>query len=235
MWIVPLAVAPGELAEIRLQEGHLAYPMESPRDDAHLARFAAIGPSREELALVGLDGDDPAGVFRPGEAGLWTVLYQSVESFSKLPPELFNAYLEEEGLDAILELRRQRGADGDPGRELYSRSIKSLFQVGSTATADRAVGLPLELVIETGPKPRSGALRLRLLLHGEPLAGALVEVQSFADGKRVAAWRTDGDGHADFEFGPGAWMASVTHMEPETASPRADWRSRHAILTWVID
>jgi uncharacterized GH25 family protein len=242
MWIVPPAAAPGELAEVRLQEGHLTYPVASPRDNHHLSRFAAVGPSGEELAVAGLEGADPAGVFRPGVAGLWTVVYQSVESFSMLPPELFNADLEEKGLDAILELRRRRGEDGDPGRELYSRSLKSLFRVGSAAAADRAVGLPLELVIETEPKLwPAGALRLRLLLRGAPLAGALVEVQSFAGGARAAARRTDGEGHADFELGPGTWMASVTYMESvtdmeaETASPRADWRSLFAVLTWVID
>jgi uncharacterized GH25 family protein len=236
IWIVPPAAEQGELAEIRLQEGHLAYPQTSRRDSHYLSRFVAVGPSGQELAVVGLEGADPAGVFRPGEAGLWAVLYESIESFSMLPPELFNAHLEEEGLDAILELRRQRREDGDPGRELYSRSIKALFQVGSAAAGDRAVGLPLELVIETEPKLwPAGALRLRLLLRGEPLAGAQVEVQSFTDGERVAARRTDREGRVDFELGPGAWMASVTHMEPETKSPRAAWRSLFATLTWVID
>ena len=237
MWIVPPAAKQGELAEIRIQLGHLAMPETYQRDSYHLTRFVAVGPSGQELAVVGVEGAaDPAGVFRPEEAGLWTVLYESIESFSMLPPELFNAYLKKWGQDAILELRRQRREGGDPGRELSSRSLKALVQVGSAAARDRAVGLPLELVIETEPKLwPAGALRLRLLLRGEPLAGAQVEVQSFTDGERVAARRTDREGRVDFELGPGAWMASVIHMEPETASPRADWRSLLANLTWKID
>jgi hypothetical protein len=236
MWIVPPAAEQGELAEIRLQEGHLAMPEKSQRNSRYLSRFVAVGPSGQELAVVGPEGADPAGVFRPGEAGLWAVLYESVESFSLLPPEQFNAYLEDDGLDAVLELRRQRREDGDPGRELFSRAVKALFQVGSAAAGDRAVGLPLELVIETEPKLwPAGALRLQLLLRGKPLAGGLVEVQSFTDGARVVARRTDREGRVDFELGPGAWMATVTHMEPETASPRADWRSLIGSLTWRID
>jgi uncharacterized GH25 family protein len=237
MWIIPPEAEPGDLVEIFLREGELAYPELSPRNKHHLVRFAAVGPFGKELAVVGANGSDPAGVFRPDEAGLWAVLYESVESFSMLPPRLFAAFLEDHGLDSILELRRQRGEEGDPGRELYTRLVKSVFPVGDATAADRAVGLPLEMVIETESKRWSdGTLRLRLFLRGEPLADAQVAVQEYVGGERVAVQRTDGEGYVDFELGPGAWMASVIQMEPdESAAPRAEWRSMWATLTWVID
>jgi uncharacterized GH25 family protein len=242
MWIVPpAATAAGEAAEVRLQVGHAGGAETVRRDGRRLARFAALGPGGEELPVVGLDGAEPAGVFRPGNAGSWTVVYESHDAFSELPADRFDHYLEEEGLDAIRVLRRRSGHDAEPGRELYSRSLKSLVRVGpepaaDRLAADRAVGLPLELVIETEPALwGAGALQLRLLLRGGPLAGALVDVVDLDDGSRVATPRTDGDGRVELELGPGTWMASVVHMEAETASPRADWRSVFTTLTWRMD
>jgi len=233
LWIVPPAA--GELAEVRLRLGHAGDPETVRRDGRRLVRFAAVAPTGEEHAVPGLDGADPAGFFRPDREGLWTIVYESREAFSELPADRFRAYLEEEGLDAVLDLRRRRGEDGEPGRELYSRSLKSLVRVGPEATADRAVGLPLELVIETAPRLWAGGrLRLRLLLRGEPLPGALVDVRSLDDGATVASPRTDGDGRLELELGPGTWMAAVVHMQAEETSPRADWRSLFATLTWAI-
>ncbi len=236
MWIVPPAdAAAGEVVEIHLHVGHAGHAEPVRRDGRRLVRFAALGPAGEELGVPGLDGADPAGVFRPPAPGLWTVVYESGDAFSELPADRFRGYLEEEGLDAVLDSLRRSGRDADPGRELYSRSLKTLVPVGEDPAADRAVGLPLELVIETAPERwSSGVLRMQLLLRGEPLAGALVDVHRLDGKEATVARRTGKDGRVDFELGPGSWIASVVHMEAETESSRADWRSVFATLTWEI-
>src|SRR6185436_6762797 len=81
-------------------------------------------------------------------------------------------------LERIIDLRKKRGLDDKPSREVYSRCVKALLSVGGTAGTgfDKPVGLELELIAEKNPfeiEP-GGELPVHLLYKGQPLAGALV-------------------------------------------------------------
>lgn len=236
MWIVPPGSpsAAGEVVEVRLRLGHAGAEEQVARDARRIVRFTAAGP-QVEVPVAGLDGAAIA-YFRPPEPGLWALAYESTAAYSELPGAAFTAYLEEEGLDGALRLRREQGEEAAPGRELYSRSLKSLVTVGATGRSegDGRVGLPLELVAETLAAAGTGApTRLRLFLHGEPLSGALVDVRRLDQAEPAAAGRTDGEGRISFRLGPGSWVAATVHMAA-SSSAQADWRSIFSTLTFVV-
>ena len=137
-----------------------------------------------------------------------------------------------------------------PGRERYARCPKTWITSRASGRASprllEPLGLPLEIVPLADPT-MSRSLRVRVLDHGRPLAGALVKTwrQSLdpegrprnagtRDSVDVAARaRTDRDGVAQLPLaGPGEWMVSVVHMVPSTVPAEADWESRWASLTF---
>jgi hypothetical protein len=79
--------------------------------------------------------------------------YHSRPSRVTLPAEKFTQYLRQEGLDAIVAARARTQTSEREGRELFSRSAKSLVRSGALAagTGDRPLGFPIELVAERNP------------------------------------------------------------------------------------
>ena len=202
-----------------------------PRVPALIKEFVVEGEQRK--AIRGRDGADPAGFLRPA-SGLQVVGYFSNPSRIELPAEKFNAYLEEEGLDSILALRKQSDA---PGRELYSRCAKSLVLSGSPSEldGDRRLGFPLELVAERNPYALRGGQDLPVLLlwQGRPLEGALVVAINRAFPADKLAARSDRDGRVGLRLKPGGmWLIKAVHMVAAPAGADADWQSYWASLTF---
>jgi len=261
MWLLPSAFAapPRAPLAVQLRVGHPGDAETLARDGRRIVRFEAIDAAGAR-PLVGLDGQDPAGFARPVEPGLLTLVYESTATFSELPAERFEAYLEAEGLGRVLAARQRDGARGRSGRELYSRSLKSLLRIGGVGGADRARGLPLELLLEHAA---GGRVVLRLLWHGRALAGALVDLTPLDARTRSArpspasagcrglaagvsalfpdastcSLRTGADGRLAAELAAGAWLAAVVHAEPTTGDERvrARWRTVFASLSFALD
>lgn len=231
MWIEPSSFhpGPGELVELRLKVGHPGGQAEPVvRDPRRFRRFAVIGPGGE-AAVQGFDGTDSAGLLRPAEPGLAVVLYHGLPAASELPAGRFESYLAEEGLERILGMRAARGERGEPGREVYSRCLKALVAVGGGgAGADRPLGCPVELVVETAPRAFApGApLTVRLLQRGVGLPGVLVEALPLdGDGFPVAG-RTDAHGRVSLRLPrSGAWVLTGVHMVRAPEGSGADWQS----------
>jgi hypothetical protein len=129
---------------------------------------------------------------RVPDGGAAWIVFENAPARIELPAEKFEAYLREEGLDAIVARRAQRGESGRPAREAYARCAKALLRPGGAARADDAgvllapAGLRLELAPEDDPAALAfgadGAdLRVRLLFGGAPLAGALVKATLLAE------------------------------------------------------
>ncbi|HVG08045.1 MAG TPA: DUF4198 domain-containing protein [Thermoanaerobaculia bacterium] len=231
-WIEPSSFrpAPGARVAIRLRVGEHLKGDPMPRDPARIERFAVVGPSGE-LAVPGLPGVDPAGWVLPAKPGIHWVVYDSNHASVEQTGPKFDAYLGEEGLERIRQLRRGAG----PIKEIYSRCAKSLLQVGKGSSGyDRVLGLELELVPEKNPyalKPGE-ALPLSLLYHGKPLDGALV-IGMASPGAKVSA-RTVG-GRASLVLDrPGLWLVKVVHMVPAPEGSGAEWESLWASLTFEL-
>lgn len=265
MWLVPssFVVDPGELVSVGLMVGHRDQAETVARDSRRIVRFQQVGlgsgavasPGSTESStpgladtqpasdVPGLDGREPLGHLRPVTAGARALVYESTAALSELPPAAFEAYLLEEGLDTVQAERQRLGEDGLPGRELYSRSLKSLIQVGpGTTRVDRPVGLPLELVLEDVDPD----VVLRLRWRGEPLAGVLVDLirldGPLAGGPgdhaaRPRSLRSGPDGSLRVSLGAGSWLASCVHAERATGDEalRAEWRTIFASLTFAVE
>ena len=239
-WIEPGSYAPavGATIPIRLRVGeHFAGEPFVRRPD-RIEWFATVGPNGE-TPVPGEPGADPAGSLRLERAGIHVIGYRSRQSFIELSALQFEQYLKDEGLGRILELRAARGEKQKRARELYSRCAKSLVSAGVAKSGghDRVLGFPLELIPETNPYSLGGrgALPVRLLFRGSPLAGAQVAAISRQDPRVVVTARTDADGRVTLALDrSGAWLIKSIHMFESTDRLKADWESLWASLTFEI-
>lgn len=152
----------------------------------------------------------------------------------------FTEYLREEGLDVIIAAREAAGRSAAPGRERYSRCVKTLVPVGpdSDAASTRVLGQTLELTPLADPfrLPPGGTLALRVTFDGRPLPGALVRAWHRQSGQlRRQEARTDAAGTVAFALDrPGDWMFSLVHMVAVTDDPQHDWQSYWGNLTFQV-
>lgn len=161
----------------------------------------------------------------------------------ELKPEDFTEYLTAEGLDHILKLRKERGEETKPGRERYSRFVKTLVQVGNE-TSDSyksIVGQTIELVPLDNPydKKVNDSIRVQLFFRNTPLANALVSAtyEGFTTKPDTyqQSLRTDSNGIAVFRLThSGRWLIRTVHMLPLQDSKEADWESWWASVTFEI-
>ena len=255
LWIEPTTFGPepGQAVGARLRVGVDLVGEPLGRHAALIEQFVyADAAGRRPLA--GRERADPAGLLRAGAPGLGVIGYHSRPSRVEVPADKFDAYLQEEGLDAILALRAGGGDAARAGtREQFQRCAKSLLMVGAPAEtqSDRVLGCPLELMVERNPY-LPGALDelpVRLSYEGRPLPGALVvALRSTGAGtvERVAA-RSDADGRVRLRLQAGGlWLVKAVHMvpmpavtgrtagaqPPADADPPADWSSHWASVTF---
>lgn len=237
-WIEPstFTPAPGQVVGMRLRVGDNLQGDSLPRDPKHVDQFVAEDATGRR-SVYGRDGVDPAGLLRIERPGLVVVGYGSRPYLVALSAKKFNHYLEEEGLDAIAEIRARRHQSRAAARDLYSRHAKALIYSGGSESVgeDRPLGFTLELVAERNPYALAAneEFPVRLTYEGRPLAGALVvAMNQAAPGEKLSA-RTDDDGRVRFNLRPGGmWLIKAVHMVPAPSGSRADWRSYWASLTF---
>ena len=237
-WIVPTSFfpQPGQTLGVALRVGEHLVGDPVPRDPALVKTFiVAHAAGRQEI--VGRAGMEPAGALRVAAPGLHVVGFHSQPIPIELPPEKFNQYLKEEGLDAIVDLRRRRGQADASAREIFSRCAKSLLLVGppNEETQDQVLGFTLELVAERNPYAlrRGQTLPLRLLYQDRPLAGVLiVAINQMKPAEKLSA-RSDKNGRVQFNLRPGGmWLVKAVHMVEAPPGSHAEWASYWASLTF---
>jgi uncharacterized GH25 family protein len=242
-WIEPstYSVRAGEPVRIHLKVGESFKGEPVARNESRIDEFIAVGPSGP-VKVIGRDGMDPAGFVRPDDPGLWLVAYRSKPAPLELSASAFEQYLREEGLERVIDERKARNESTSPGRERFSRSVKSLIRVGSSPSAgyDRVLGMTLELVPEADPQGTAGArLPVRLLHEGRPLEGALVVAMrrssdAGGEGEIVSRSRTDADGRIVVPLTSGIWLLKAVHMGRAKAGSAAEWDSVWTALTFRV-
>lgn len=164
------------------------------------------------------------------DEGTHLFIMQSNNSFLKMDGEKFNAYLKEDGLDEILEVRTKLGKLADSARENYARCAKLLVQVGDQTddTYKVVVGLPLEIVPLSNPyaSKKTDELKFKVLFHAKPLPFAQMKVWNKGEGKTfVQTVYTDKEGTFTTRLSnTGMWMVSTVKMVP-SKQPTAEWQS----------
>lgn len=239
-WIEPSSFRPrvNEIIKVGLRVGENFAGEAVPRDAQRIVRFASVDSSGEK-PIVGREGADPAGVTRFSTPGMAILLYRSNDIFTEIEGPKFDAYLAEDGLDAIIQKRKDAGETGTGTREAYSRCAKALVRVGngSAHDADRALGLTLEIVAEKNPcaaKP-GDEFPFRVLHDGKPLSNTLVTATRKADAANMQSKRSDENGRVSFRLSdPGVWLIATVHMTPAPAGVDAKWQSVWASETFEI-
>lgn len=194
------------------------------------------------------EGDSlAADVVAPSAAGTYVGVFVIKPRTAEKSAAVFAQHLEHQGLTHVAAERAARGEAANAARERYSRFGKTLITVGAggdRSAATRPLGLKLELVPLVDPTTlAAGArLRLRLLLDGKPLAGALAG--AIYAGAKVAPdeWPltavTDPRGEVEFLLDhQGPWLVRAVTMqrrENESGPDAADWETYWASLTFRL-
>lgn len=199
------------------------------------------GPYRRERDSLAAD------VRLPSAPGTYVGVFVIRPRVGEKTGAIFEEHLRHQGLDDVAAERARRQETQTAVRERYSRYGKTLVQAGSggdESNATRPLGLKIELVPLTNPirlRP-GGELRVRLLLDGQPVAGALVG--AIDAGAKVGAgeWpvtaRTDASGEAALVLSNhGPWLIRAVRMQRrsgERGPDAADWETYWASLTFAM-
>jgi Domain of unknown function (DUF4198) len=243
-WILPTTFQPevGSAIGLRLLVGEHFVGERVPRTATQIERFFVAGPSGEREVL-GREGMDPAGLLRADTPGTWVAGYRSRPSRVELAAGAFEQYLKEEGLEHVIAERARRGETSSPGREQFSRSVKTVLNVGGAserAGFNRILGLSLEIVPERDPRQVDPAgLPVRLLYNGKPLANAQLvvfrqEEREAGPVEPIARLRSDRDGRAVVPSSPGRWLIKAVQMRRADEGSSVDWESIWTSLTFSV-
>ena len=243
-WMQPRSFwlpGPGE-ALLSVQVGHGADRETWAVGPQRVVMYRSIGPGGASVDLRGELRAGPAPqVLRFTTPGTHLVALQTTHAESNLPAVRFNDFLKEEGLTPALRHRERTRTTARPGREIYSRRVKTLIQVGPAGAqaqphVTRPLGLTLEIVPERNPYTLAAGepLPVRVLYKGRPVSGALVKLTNLeADSKPAASALTDAAGGARFTFPrSGAWLLNVVWTEPLKDHPKADFDTTFSSLAF---
>jgi hypothetical protein len=236
-------LAPGSSVVVKVLNGTFSRSENAITRD-RIAELSLVGPSgRQALDLASWTEQEPMSTVSVaiGSAGTHVLGAAIKPRPLSLPAAEFNAYLKEEGIDHILELRRSKGQMQTPSQESYSKYLKALLQSGGEASGEYAavLGHEAEIVPLGNPyalKP-GDTLAVRCLVKGRPLAGYTV----FAGGRKPGGdvrlpqqrLTTDADGVARVRLtAPGSWYVKFVHMEP---SGEAAYESRWATISFAVE
>jgi uncharacterized GH25 family protein len=172
--------------------------------------------------------------------GTKLIAMQGKASFIQMNGTKFNQYLEEDGLDNIIEWRKKNGQDTVGAKEFYARYAKLIVQSGSLLdnTWKQVVGHRLEIIPDANPYSLKAGdyLGCKVLYEGKPSPHTMVKVWGHVGNKIfLQNAYTENDGTVKFPISAnGPWMISCVRME-KSKDPKADWESSWASLTFGIE
>lgn len=173
-------------------------------------------------------------------SGTKLIAMQGKPSFIQLNSKQFNLYLEEDGLDNIIEWRKKNGQDTVGAKEFYSRYAKLLVQSGSSLDDSwkKVVGHRLEIIPNQNPYSLKAGdyLGCKVLYEGKPSRHTMVKVWGHVGNKIFLQNAfTENDGTVKFPISAnGPWMISCVRME-KSKDPKADWESSWASLVFGVE
>jgi uncharacterized GH25 family protein len=199
---------------------------------------------RADVAGPALSGDPARARLTLRSAGTTVIALTTSPSYIELEAGEFNAYLTHEQHATALQARKKSGRDAAPGRERYTRHVKTVVNATgpSASVALTRVGLDLEIVPETDLsrlKP-GDHLPIRAFYKGDPYTDAPICAtdDGWDGGPDTYAWcgRLDGAGRAEVPVRAAGWqMIRATRMIPIKDDPKADWHSYWSSLTFHVD
>ncbi len=243
-WLAPAKyrLAAGQTGQVDLLVGedfHGEYW--GSRGERTLSLHHHFGKKKKNLTKQAVATDSASINFSTRKAGTHLLAMRSKNSFIELEGPAFNGYLEEDGIENILALRKERGEMDKPAREFYQRCAKALVQVGDETdeTYKTNCGMPLEIIPLANPyKLNVGdKLPVQILFEGKPWTDAVVRTWHKMDETKTnkADHRTNGEGIAEIELNAkGYWMISLVRMVENIDKSQADYQSFWGSLTFEM-
>lgn len=243
LYVMPerFRVAVGETLTVALHNGD-AFPESEASVAVERLRDASLraGAASAPLSNLRVEANRTLGNVTVPAAGTLVLTARTIPNLIELAPDKFTAYLKEEGQPEVIQWRAAHGESGKPGRERYSKYIKSLLLAGTPSDAfQTVVGFPIEIIPEKDPyrlKP-GDSLPVRVLFRGAPAAGLQVEsAWAGAAGKKVqVAGRTNAEGRVNVPLAQaGRWRLHAIKMERCADPKAADWESFWSSLTFEL-
>jgi hypothetical protein len=239
-WIMPDDFTPdaGGLVRVQLFHGERFAGDVVARSTPMIARFELLA-SGEGAEVRGMH-EASVSFVRAETPGIGTIVYESEEYINLLPAAAFETYLREEGLGEIARRRAEQGETGAPGREAYVRCAKAIVAAGLGGSGgagtppDAPVGLPLEIVLESGlHASESEQIGAKILFEGAPIEGVRVVAVHRDHPGELHELSTDADGRVTLPDGDaGVWMLTALHMTRVEDRDDIDWKSYWASLTF---
>ena len=189
-------------------------------------------------------GASPALMTPPLGDGLNVVVYQSTDAVVNYDAfHRFVRFAWHKGFDHTAEAHIARGLPLANFNEVYSRYVKTLIGVGSSAGADARAGLETEFVALDNPYTAdlSGGMRVQLFYGDAVRANTQIEVfeKPLETAVTPVLYQTDADGIATIEVLPGHsyLVNAVVLREPDAAKAAANdavWETLWASLTFGV-
>jgi uncharacterized GH25 family protein len=243
-WLLPETFTPtlNQAFKVRLYVGdEFKIEEERPFQKDRTPFFQLVSAEeQQDLTQTLTDKQKPISTFTLTKPGTYTLVLDRNASTITLDAKKFNSYLKEDGLLDILALRKAQGTQNKPGRERYSRSIKTMFQVG-----EPELNIPLEPLkrqIEITPQQNPISLKpgdnfsVLVTFEGQPLANRPVTLLNQTKAKLRQEKATDNNGQVTFQVPTaGVWMVRLVYMRPCAVScQKIDWESFWSSLTFAI-
>lgn len=242
-WIQPSSYQPepGQKVDLTLWIGGDFAGEDLPRIDGWFSRFEQHDEHGQN-PVPGQMGDDPAGSITAG-TNPTLVIYRSEQEFTELHSGKFESYLKDEGLDWVIDYRKQHKQENDWGRELFSRCAKTLIRPAGAHDSQlykKNTGMPLEILPQEDPYAldKSGYLPVLVLYNNQPLPGIQVVAYSASNPEEKRIEHTDQNGIATFHLTHSdQWLIKAVHMihAKQPNEDNAHWESFWGSYTFETD
>lgn len=192
----------------------------------------------DDLSDALSDDEGDSLQFSIHEEGTAMIAFNGKNSFIELDAANFNAYLEEDGLYNVIDLRKHLNETDSIGREFYQRSVKTIVQVGALKTNiyKKQTGLPVDIIPLSHPyQLKNGdSLTVQVLFKGEPLNNAKIRTwHKLPTGVTSNSYSSNSKGEIRFPVTTsGEWMVSCVQMIRLEGDAKANWQSYWGSLTW---
>lgn len=199
------------------------------------------GKNQKDLTDLAIKSDTDDIVLSFANEGTHLLAMESKNSFIALDAEKFNAYLIDDGIDNIYELRKKNGDLDKPSQELYRRCSKTLIQVGAKTgkTFKINTGMPLEIIPLQNPyTAKMGDIMIaKVLFNGKPLKNKMVVTwnKTMTTKTRQQKLKTNKHGQVSFSLDQrGQWMISTVQMIPLINNSEGNYQSYWGNLTFEL-
>ncbi|MEZ0487766.1 DUF4198 domain-containing protein [Fibrella aquatica] len=252
-WLLPgtFFAEPGQVVPIEVLVGEYFNGERSEGKKNRLIQYAHwVNGTKTDLSPSLTGGHYGIVPLKIATPGTHLIAFANTNKQLSMRADSFLLYLQEEGLDHVIQLRQKSGEAQTRSREVYRRCVKTLIQAGAVTPADQTyaldTGMPLEIIPVRNPYAvRAGqSADFRVLFDHKPLRNALVRYWNRpAGGPKTAPdskpaglseehLRTDANGRVSFRLKKGQNMVSLVHMVPTTDTTEADWQSFWGSLTF---